>query len=723
MGTVTFRNVDGFILPFMLIAATTLAALGSLTLKRAHALASIHQAEERRCVEEAFLQLNAKQLIHLLQGRLSAEAASAVHRLETERGSASQYVLRHSEGTIPLYSDAGTEKVYFPSAMGTSPMEARWLTVDGGDGNTFSLAWAAEDLSLLHSRIPVPPFWPLPEFSMRKAIPRETLESTLKPLASHIAASLDPVPEGDSLVFAPLTNPWLAPVVRELELAFGIFASGPKESREKTIRLRFYIKGMLWNPYNRTLVLHPRSSRQPAFQVLFTHLPEVRIINRSRGFATGWIRIDAAKNDYTGSQGCLAWVSMPASLEPGEQVSFFEPDPKRQPEGLARTLHPGFPVGPGDAIDIEWRPDDPAGGMHAYLLPMEVDPRKDIPLADLAWSAFTHFPLDFRDLSFPRADAGARPFLLAGGSLAFRPHNTQVSVHLREGPMSALLNTDPRLASKDGQTPWLAADDTWKPPEARVRGSVGDGLSRAEPGERLPLVPARTPFVSWPLRLPENLLEALPLASWEDGFLFGSPHGRRWNAFAADTLWAVQLRSQDQAVSLQDVSGQKHLYYPVLALNCPLGEVWESVLKASGTLSGSGRHLTYEPYIWSGDDDGEGFEWSTGQVRAAAESMASLAASQPLASVAELFNSGRLPSAFPRIPATSLVHDLLPLRAWLRASPPIAHRGSAWVLHLAVSTVREGIRRETFLRYWLLDLAPEGAEPQWTVIRRHRWPS
>ena len=92
--------------------------------------------------------------------------------------------------------------------------------------------------------------------------------------------------------------------------------------------------------------------------MVFWNLPKFRISNLSKGFSTDWIEMDELINTQTGAEGFHGWIRVKGELEPGESVVIREPDTKNQPEGLARTVHPAFMIGPADKIHIEFQQNE-----------------------------------------------------------------------------------------------------------------------------------------------------------------------------------------------------------------------------------------------------------------------------------------------------------------------------------------------------------------------------
>jgi hypothetical protein len=527
--------------------------------------------------------------------------------------------------------------------------------------------------------------------------------------------AFDPVPAGEPLVM-DLHNPASPlPVVGALELRFGVFASGRVRSREKTVRVRFYIGGALWNPYNRDLVTHPGRGSSPVFRVVFWNLPEIRIHNRSRGLSSGWLPLDRAANSHTGSTGFDAWIRLPERIPAGETAGFTEPDADWQPQGLARTLHPGFLVGPADSIEIEWR--QPAGGLHAACLPLQTGDPFQAALDGEGWWRAEGFQTALPGQRYRRADAGPRPFFLHGGSLSFRRRNARVALTFRAGPAALDLLADPRPRRFSGRYPWIGADGHPQPPEALLESVVAiDPPEPANPADGLPALPNEAVF-SWPASRPATFREAIDLPCWPNGFRLGSGGAGQLNTLLDRPGWWDSQSPDDLATALPGPA-QPLSWKPVFPVNLVSVAAWEAILRAS-SLDPAFPDPARFPLFSSPLPGQPGIhgEWDAAAVSRAARFLAAEAARNPVHSVNEFFTTGRLASAFDPLKGAGLKHFLLPLRAWIRSGPGPSAQGHAWVLHLAASRSGRGHSTTKSARVWLLQTAPAGEAPRLEVIR------
>lgn len=704
------RRNRAFVLPFILLLSTGILLLAVLALERS--LGSVSRASTRSLHERTrlTLQLNVDPLRRLLEARL-LQRSTASAAVGTP---ARPVALDPSTGTeSPLHSIGGGQ-LRFNSSLGTHSLHAE-MAASGAAASPSSidLAWAAEDLALFGVSSLPPPAWPLAEWAWAPFPEREPTDlNPWQPLPGESIAPAPLIAANEPLPMIGSASPALVPVVRNLRLFLGVFASGATRTREKMIRVRYHIAGEIWNPYNRSMQIHHGGGFSPAFQVIFWNLPQVRLTNLSRGLASGWLSLDRAANSASGAQGMSAWVELPGLLGPGESLRFLEPDPSAQPEGLARTLHPAFMAGPADRILMEWR--QPAGGLYAACLDLAAGPPLDRALEGSGWFRAEAFFPDLLEQRFHRADADPKPFFLAGGSLSYRIDNAHLALSLEHGPALDKLALDPRRRRIEGNATVEDAGGVPRPP--------GDLLQLAAlPNPPIPEAPAlrsiREPLFSWPESPPRSLREAMDLPGFEEGFRLGSRAAGRINA-SLDT--PVPWNSASLAIPPRDPArpGEAVLpYRPVFPVNLRSPEGWETLLRKSASAAASLGRIRFSAYphpLHARESDF--LEWEDAELGAAAASLSTRAAAAPSRSTARFFSRGLLGEAFPARASAPHKTPLMPLRGWLRNAPAPRGRGAAWVLHLAVRVEGHPTVWKS-ARVWLLEYQVSGRKPRFEIIR------
>jgi hypothetical protein len=714
---------SGFILPFALILASALILLAVLLLKFELAVLERESRLQVQRSAETHLRQQVPVLVEALGTRLRAgNGASAVRRLAPAAGPDFRAFWQEGGQALPLHSHVPASPVspaLFPAQAAAHRLAADWVFLTPpGAPIAVALAWTAEDVALLAPAHPPPEFWPLPQWELAPV--REPFDSDgfLDDATRSQWRSLPWIAAQEPLPFRGELSPALAPVVTRLALRFGLFAAGHPSRTNKTVRVRFHIEGELWNPYNRPLRLHSGAALRGLFQALFWNLPEIRLHNRTLGVSSDWIPLDSAQNAGSGVQGLQAWIRAPGDMPGGQRHAFVEPDPSRQPEGLARTLHSAFPVRPADRIEVELR--QPAGGLYAACLPLQDGDSLDAALAGHGWFRIEGFPVAWPGLVFHRADSGDRPFLLESGSLSYRMANA----HLRVGfsqPASLLdSGMDPRRRAVVHGELFQNASGTWEP-QARLRDTRID----LAPGNAVPTggMHASAPLAlfSWPATAPASLREAADLPFWSQGFRLGSAGADAVNA-VLDRPGAMELPGQpDNLVSLTSADGQRLTFTPAIPVNLADAGAWETLLRASARMARPSGELHYPTQLVPYGDDANGIlAWDPAALATAADRITAGALSEPLAGPAAFFNSGRLEEAFPQRADSDPVHRLLPLRGWLRAAPALRAHGSGWILHIAVRAEGEQLRVQRSARIWLLE-TPGGAAGARLEIIRFEW--
>lgn len=690
----------GFILPAALILTTAVLVLATLILKQQGKAGSRLEARALHKRAQTTLSANVRPLVDHLESRLfHASRASAWQPVAGPGWQGIRTGLPPSEKAgMDLLASHGNpaKRIRFHSDITPQPLVADWLPLTPGD-STFRawLAWSAEDIALSGPADPPPPFWPLPDWNLVPWNPGEPPAAFLDTLAGPSWRGGPWIETGMELPFRPEASPALVPVVERLDLVFGIFASGPLKSREKTVRLRFHAEAVIWNPYNRPMRIHDGSGKRTVIRAVWWNLPEVRIHNLTTGSRTGWIALDNARNAATGKRGLAAWIELPGLLEAGGFLKLLEPDGSYQPEGLARTLHPGFMTGPADAIRIEWR--EAEAGIHAAFLPVDTDDPLEAAMAGGGWFRLEGFPVDFPELVFDRADAPEHPFYLPGGSLAYRIGNAHVRLSLAS-------TFDPLRPGLDPRQKRVHFMDTFMDPSGNSRTGgdrvTASGTPYPEPnGEE----PARQPFslFSWPDKEPENLPEAGDLPAWRDGFRIGSAGAAVLNTLLDGDLAFGKPPTDRSVFRMRTADDRELAFRTAFPVNLTSPPAWKAVLLGDNP---GKSPVVYPVYPYPDSESADDFRsWTNAQVDRAAEALAAGAVLDPATRVSDFFTAGRMAAAFEVAPPHPGLHGLMPLRGWLREAPvPRAH-GTAWVLHLAVHMETGLLSIAKSARIWLLE--------------------
>jgi hypothetical protein len=721
------HSCRGFVLPYSLLLSSTILVLATLVLKEGQHTADRRQREALRQRTSSLLMQNMKPLVSHLENLVFGQRmctallrAEAGHSLFMTVGYPDDDSGAANLSSLPTSAPGGD--VFFQSPVSGTVLQAGYEPLSPPDSPLKAdLAWVAEDLALNPDPFPPPAIWPLPSwlhFPLRK---RSEPMEILRELAVDTVMDGPWINLSESLPFTPGSSPSLVPVTGGLGLRFGIFASGKVGQREKVLRIRFYLEGTLWNPYNRALGMRSGSASGPAFQVVFWNLPEVRVENLTLGTSTGWMDIDSAVNPSTGATGIHGWIRTPGVIGSGASLSFIEPDSKWQPEGLARILHPAFMVGPADAVRISFR-KNPAG-IHAACLTTDAeDPLKKAE-ADAGWFRMESVPVEFEPIEFGRADDMPRPFYLSGGSLSFRDANTHVHLRLNNLGLSFTGQLDPRIRT-------LRWNDTYMDSTgARIRGSQLLGAEAKHPQKGNVMVKQlhqETAIFSWPDRMPGTLIAATDLPEWTNGFCLGSPGAVQVNAgLDLDAAWA---HSPETVVAILPSRGgdlPEQNFIEGLPVNSLCPEYWEERLITSAKKKDNSLQFPYSLYpAPSGPLDFR--TWTASEINRAARLITDHTGKHPVEAISAFFNRGILPSAFNHKGGGELLHNLLPMRGWLNSGPPLRRHGSAWILHMAIR-LRDALKSTTrSARIWLLetrDLAGasrfEIVHFEWTLPHEH----
>lgn len=556
-----------------------------------------------------------------------------------------------------------------------------------------SLSWTLEDIGLAPAREPPPEWWPWPSWLTARVSEAGPVHDSF---ISITGSQWDPrawVPDGSPIPFAPDANPAMVPVITHINLRFGIFATGPVDKPRKVVRLRFYIDCAAWNPYNRPLRFHESSGKYPAFTVRIRNMPSIRIHNLSAGISTGWIPLDACENTHTGESGIHAWVRTNRTIGAGAVQILSEPDDQTQPEGLARTIHPAFQMGPADEIRIELKPSEK--GITVTCSPVDRAPARR-PQMD--WFHAKTLNNSYPHVHFTRADDPNRPFYIESGSLSFRPDNTHLQILVSRPKESLQGLLDPRQPYlHPGHSVVDAAGD--KIPFHSLLNTKIIDLRHSTPHPYQP--PTAISIFSWPGSEPSSLIEATDLPDWNNAFLLGAPGALKVNDFFM-TKWPNSFHS-----TKRKIPGKREFNFAeAVPVNSLSGKAWQNAfgMDFEEPVFGYPKHANPQ----NASD-----YWVPSQpaLHSAINRLVSQIERDPSISIPDFFNRGKLIHAFEQVYGQDPLLRFAPIRGFLRTSPPLAPHGSAWVLHIAVSMQEDGLAITKSARVWLLKTpSSEGSE-------------
>ncbi|MEX0331672.1 MAG: hypothetical protein AB3N64_09645 [Puniceicoccaceae bacterium] len=702
---------EGFVLPFTLMLASSIVILSLFILKdNQHVLRKSRVDLEHLRARQSLKEQVAPLVRYLEQTIFNSSGTSALLQADPSGFHWMSVCYSEEEGVPhPLYTRQGQEgaiSARFTSAVSDNSLQSEWrrLSPENAD-HILELSWTAEDLSLLGSEEKPRTFWPLP--SWRHSPITGSNETTV--LAGLIPerelTQLPYIPNSEPLPFFPELGPSLVPVPYFIALRFGIFASGISGQREKVIRIRYYIDAGIWNPYNRPLQMHPGSGLEAAFQAVFWNLPRIRIINHSKGISSGWIDLDAAANSSTGARGIHAWIRTSGLLESGASLVFSEPDSKQQPEGLARTLHPGFMVGPADAVTLEFNPHP--DGLQVALLDASASDPLATARSGKGWFRLENWPITVESIGFDRADDMPSPFHLTGGSLSFRKENSQVSISFVRPRESLTGLLDPRQRLLDAERDLKDAGGRTFPVTDIVITKAGHSENDLVTDKSLH---PSGPLFSWPSRMPETLLAASDLTAWNGGSGVGSPGALEVNALLENGHWWSRSPEGEGVTKRQNRNGHDQAYVPAIPVNCLTGETWLARLQESVV------EFPSYPQFANPVDSVDYRSWDTAFVATAVQRIEKQLRETPCHSIADFFNRGILPRAFAGGDSTDPLLSRLPLKGWLREGSPLVRHGSAWVLHLAIKAGRADFPLLKSARVWLLKSVDSNHQPHFEIV-------
>lgn len=670
-----FANKKGYALPFTILMITGCLTCANLIIESTQTRLKRQQIEARTLRMETLITGYGQALqSHLAANLNQTGGASGLQQVEGLPDETVIAVWVTHEQTKPMHSKAmDAQTTAFATTDQTSRLLADWIPlsdISGADG--YSIAWAFEDVGLTKDAAP-PAFWP---FHKLRILAQAPIDSTAITEPKHAFSNDYWIHIKEPIPYRPSAAPAMTPVLEAVNLRFSIFASGPLRSREKVIRLRYIIEGRLWNPYNRELRFHNGGNQRPTFRIALENLPRVRIHNISRGLRSAWIDLSEATNENSGARGVWAYVELPPLMYAGERLSWNAPRPERQKEGLARTLHGGFLLGPADQIKLEFETEQNVTAVATQL-------EGNGPDSAVDWAALTGSLPDLPDLQFDRADTGERPFFLSGGSLSFSRDKAYADL-LLESPLHAHLpDSDPRHQT------------VAKPPHQLAEVTFKDLRETPEP---TPNQPADSILFSWPAHEPDSLLAQTDLPSFENGFQLGWP-GTSINHIL-DQPHSVWPDEDFNSLPPPD-SFSITAYRDCLPVNTIQKTGWLERFSQSATVSED--HWRFPTFAHIDPDNPDDFaEFTSQSLARAATELATTARRQPHAGVAEFFNSGSSLEAL-NIRNQATPQSLnLPLKGLFGKGPALTRHSSAWVLHIAAQFQDEQVTLLRTARFWFL---------------------
>jgi hypothetical protein len=668
----------------MLIMMGSLLTVTTLILQLSRSRLEQSRIQARHTKLETLIYWQSDQLRGHMEGKLrSVEGASGMVPNNLHDHALSTAWITGQKEPEPLHSAGDPlDSITFWGADGKSPLRADWIPMQNHfHPEQYAMAWTIEDLGLSNSGDP-PPFWPFPFYAVR---PKGSAQSTadFRALWELEPGETEPLWLNvvSPLPFSPEFAPALTPVLHSLALRFSIFASGPIGSREKVIRIRYFIEGTLWNPYNRPMTFHSGSSSRAAFRLEFTGLPRVRIHNMSRGLRTAWIDLNRAANEQSETIGISAWVDLPPAVEAGGYLPFTSPRPERQPEGLARTLHRGFLIGPADRIKLDF---EPAGPIGVVAEPLEANGENNPATGKRAWAVLEAPQEGWPELIFNRADAGNQPFYLPNGSLSFTQESAYARFEMRPTVDAGIPDADPRLQTEIGD-------------QATARKRKGLFVDLREGQQPPPNLPPPLALFSWPEKPPSSLLTATDIPWFKNGFRVG------WPETSLNAILDHPAAWNPQAIPMQAPNETDwHDYSRCIPINCISPDMWYETITASALRMNEtwrfGAFGTVNP-----DFQGDHINIPDEDLRAGSTAMATLGSEAPLPSIAEFFSSSRPLAAMGSLPDSLTPVQSLPFKALFRNGPPPARHSSAWLIHLAARFKDESSVTFKTARFWLIE--------------------
>lgn len=675
---------SGFILPYVLLLGGSFIIVGVLGIRAVQGEADRHRARARQVYRDSLLEANAVHLQKELTAQLTQPGSTALQAVADRPGHYTSVWVNPIGAPFNLYSTSTeVNTCAFTATDGTRRLTAEWAALTGPDAaRTASVAWAIEDVGLTE-QANIPSFWPFATLSL-KAVP-EPADMDLVDLTNWNSRELW-IPSGEEIRFAPEEAPAMSPVLYAAGIRFSIFASGPPHSREKILRIRFILEGLLWNPYNRPMRLHAGSGTRPAFHIEFSGLPRVRVINVSRGIRSAWIDLCEVANDASGENGLHAWVDTPAIMERGGFLEWTAPRTSRQAEGLARTLHRGFLLGPADRVRLEFEPNS-----RIRVRATSVD-ESSAQESARAWAELESQTIDWPEWEFDRADDGNQPFFLPDGSLSFDRDKAYVLLWMQGEWDPQQPTSDPRLQQPDAAGNWVDRSET----------SLLDLRDKPFTTE----TPDPVALFSWPTEQPDTLRPTTDLPGTQNGWQIGWPDNEENEILQTLEAWQP-WHPEDQHPPPEETNWPQYLRcQPINAIDAIL---WENTLLRSARPHSQG--YAYPQFATINPETAEDFALLDPlTIRSGAQALGRLAEETPMGSVADFFREGRAFAAFPDLDSRLPAHRNLPFKGFFRDGPALVNRSSVYVLHIAVRVQEGNAQTQRARRYWLLETSVNPSE-------------
>lgn len=677
-----------FILPLALTIGTSVLLLGTFLIEQALFSREMQSHRDRHAQAGSIIRWHVPNLIGNLETILNTPyATTALRKDQTKENTYSLIVANHSKegrhGWKNLTSaNPGTR---FKSAVADFHYNGDDIILSpAGSQSRTTLSWAFEDIGLAPANRPPPEWWPWKSWLTAVVAEPDPVHDSFESITGKQWNSASWVPDGSPIPFIPAAYPANVPVVTHINLRFGIFATGPVDKPRKVVRIRFYIDCGIWNPYNRPMRFHDGSGENPAFMVLFRNMPSIRIHNISTGISTEWIPLDGCGNPRTGESGIHAWVRTSRTIGAGSIRVLSEPDPQVQPEGLARTIHPAFLMGPADEIEIEFKRSE--SGVTVACSPIGHAPSGQAPTE---WFLANTLNERFPTIHFTRADDPNRPFYIESGSLSFRPVNTHLQV-LVNRPVESLQGlSDPRHQHLHPEHPLFDATGKKIPYESLLNSQISN--SRHSPIHQYQPPPGIS-ILSWPGSEPNSLTEASDLPEWENAFLLGTTGASKVNEIFM-TKWPHGYNSIRREIP----SVGEFSFAAAVPVNSLSRKAWLNALGMDTDEPAFGYPKYANPQNAS-----DYWALDRSALISAINRLVTQIEKHPSISLPDFFNRGKLIHAFNETYGEDPLVRFAPVRGFLRTSPPLVPHGSAWVLHIAVFIQEDGKSIKKSARVWLL---------------------
>lgn len=240
----------------------------------------------------------------------------------------------------------------------------------------------------------------------------------------------------NSLALGPTRLPY-APILSEVMFYGHIFAA--PQNPDHTIRLRYFVRGEVWNPTAFPLAF-PSDSLMRGLRIHLVNLPSFRVTLTNLDGSVqeyGPFDLDEIENESSKDKGVHTWYEIRGTqrdrrLLAGETYDRLEPT---QATGLARTAIKGVPI-TSETAHVRVKFEHKGEGVGFRLLPFQNVPAATdfteaefVPIFEVLDVPFKDFELEF-DLTGGSTEPDARPFLLPRSG-DFRFDNYTFGYHLR----------------------------------------------------------------------------------------------------------------------------------------------------------------------------------------------------------------------------------------------------------------------------------------------------